>query len=294
LTRRFGSTIVLVVGILLGLGSDANAYFERLFVSARAFSLGGASVAIVEDPSATLLNTAGLAQVPKASFLSSLERPYELSDLNASFVAAAVRTRFGVVGLSWHRFGLQDVTSEDLFTVAFAGDLIRNSQDASLSIGAGLDLAQVRYSSTYTDAKSVLTGSLGVLLRPFPAIGLGYSVRNLGQPAFDWVAGDGATRLEATHAFGLAYHWQEDVMFVYERALGQDDVWRDALGVEVHAGEQLSMRGGLHDGDVTGGLGVRVSMLTLDAGVTAHDVMGLTYYVSIGLTLRDPEEGDFE
>ncbi len=233
--------------------SDANAYFERLFVSARAVSLGGAFVAVADDPSATVVNAAGLTQISSPSFLSSFEQPYGLSDLHENFVAAAMRTRFGSLGLSWHRFALQDVTTEDLFTVAFGRDIVRNSQDASLSVGGSLDVARVAYTSAYADAKTVLTGSLSVLLRPFPAIGFGYSVRNLGQPAFDWVAGDGATRLEVSHSFGLAYHWQEQALFVYERARGQDDVWVDALGVEARAGDQVRMRGGLQDGDVTGG-----------------------------------------
>jgi hypothetical protein len=292
LKRRFGFAAILAVGVLLGFCSSANAYFERLFVSARARALGGTGVAVVDDAGATALNAAGLAQISKASFLSSLARPYQLSDLQENFLAAAVHTRLGTMGLSWHRFGLQDVTTEDLFTIAFAHDIIRDSQDASLSVGGSLDVARVGYSTgAYGDTKTVFTGSLGVLLRPFPMIGLGYSARNLGQPAFDWVPGDGATRLGATHAFGLAYYWEENVLFTYERARGQADVWVDAFGIEVNAGDQVRMRGGLNSGGVTGGLGVRVSALTIDAGVSTHDVMGLTYYMSVSVTLRDSEEG---
>jgi hypothetical protein len=253
--------------------------------------LGGAFVSIADEPSATVINSAGLAQIRTASFLSSFARPYELSDLEEHFVAAVVPVGFGKLGLSWHRFGLRGVTSEDLFTIAFGADYIRNSQDASLSFGGSVDVARVAYSNKYTDAKTVVTGGLSVLLRPFPIFGIGYSIRNLGQPAFDWVPSDGATRLEATQAFGFSYFYQRWAVFVYERSMGQDGKWTDKFGVEVNAVDQLKIRGGMNSGDVTGGLGVTVSRIVVDAGVTGHDVMGLTYYISVGFSLppKNPE-----
>jgi hypothetical protein len=222
---------------------------------------------------------------------SSFARPYDLSDLEEHYLAAAVPVGFGTLGLSWHRFGLRGVTSEDLYSIAFGADYIRNSQDASLSFGGNIDIARVSYSSGYADAKTVVTGGLSVLLRPFPIIGIGYSIRNLGQPSFDWVPTDGATRLETTQAFGLSYYYQQWVVFAYERSMGQDGRWTDRLGVEVDAGKQLRIRGGLSGGDVTGGLGVTVSRIIVDAGVTGHDVMGLTYHISIGFSLA-PETGE--
>jgi hypothetical protein len=276
------------LSLLVSHGSPANAYFERLFVSARAVSLGGAFVAVADDPSAIVINTAGLAQITSLSFLSSVDRPYELSDLRENYIAAVIPTKIGSVGLSWHRFALQDVTSEDLFTIAFGGDYIRNSQDASLSFGGSIDIARVGYSRVYTDSKTVVTGSLSVLLRPFPIIGIGYSIRNLGQPSFDWVAGDGKTNLKTTQAFGFAYHWERRATFVYERAMAQN-----GPGVEIDTGKRLRIRGGLNDGDVTGGLGLTVSRIIVDAGVAGHHVMGLTYYISLGLSFPSKQTGEY-
>jgi len=274
----------------LGHASPSHAYFERLFVSARAFSLGGAFVSVADDPSAIVINPAGLAQIQTASFLSSFARPYAISDLEEHFVAAAVPTGFGTIGVSWHRFGLSQVTSEDLYSIAYGVDYIRNSQDASLSFGGSIDVARVGYSASSLDAKTVVTGSLSVLLRPFPIIGFGYSIRNLGQPSFDWVPSDGKTNLKMTQAFGLSYHWQRRAVFLYERAMGQNGKWNDQIGVEVNAGDQLRIRGGLNSGDVTGGLGVTVSRIVVDAGVTAHEVMGATYYISLGVSLSPKKE----
>jgi hypothetical protein len=187
---------------------------------------------------------------------------------------------------------LEDVTAEDLFTISFGRDLIRTSQDASLSIGAGIDIHNVSYSGAenLNDSKTKLSGSLGVLLRPFQMIGFGYTVRNIGEPAFDFSAGGGITPVEMTHALGIAYHWNEVCSIIYERERGQNGTWQDRFGVEVFAGKTLRMRAGLAGSDITGGLGVVISRLTIDAGVKAHEVLGTTYLVSVGVALPQPGE----
>ena len=289
---RIAASVCLLACLALA-PRPAYAYFERLFVSSRAFSLGGAYVSIADEPSATVINPAGLTQLQTASFLSSFSRPYDLAELEEHFLAAAVPTRVGTFGLSWHRFGLDGVTSEDLFTVAYGVDYIRNSQDASLSFGGSIDVARVSYQTGYDDAKTVVSGSVSVLLRPFPVFGVGYTIRNLGQPEFDWIPQDGSTRLQATQAVGLSYYWERYAVLVVERSLGQNGVWSDKLGIEVNAVDQLSIRGGMNAGDVTGGLGVTLKPITIDAGVTSHRVMGLTYYITIGFSVPQKQEDGY-
>jgi len=260
-------------------------------------------VSIADDPCAVVLNPAGLTQIRTASVLSTISEPYGLSDLGEYYLAAGLPTNFGTFGLSWHRFGLDGVTSEDLFTIAFGRDLIRTSQDASLSVGAGLDIAHVGYTDDAGGASAtVASGTLAVLLRPFPFIGVGYTVRNIGEPSFDFgqvssgsgISAPGQTPLEATHAFGFAYHWEEKFSVVYERERGQDARWTDRIGIEVRAGDHLRVRSGLVGADVTGGLGVLWSNVTIDAGVTSHDVLGLSYLMSVGISLPREDEGKEE
>ncbi|UCH82660.1 MAG: hypothetical protein JSW50_09250 [Candidatus Latescibacterota bacterium] len=290
--RVLGGAVLLACFLMLP--DPASAFFERLFLSTRTQSMGGAFVAVADDASATVSNPAGLTQVPSVEFLSSLSRPYGLTDLTEAYIAAAVPTAYGALGLSWHRFALEDVTSEDLFTISFGRDLVRTSQDASLSIGAGIDIQNISYNdpNTLNESKTVLSGTLGVLLRPFQMIGLGYTLRNIGEPDFDFVAGGGSTPIEMTHAIGLAYHWNEICSFIYERERRQNGKWQDRFGLELFAGDHLRLRGGLAGTDVTGGFGVVVSRVTIDAGVVTHDVLGTTYMVSVGVALppRDGEE----
>jgi len=286
--------------VLLGASRSANAYFERLVVSSRAYALGGAFVSVADDASAVVLNPAGLTQARTAGVLSTISHPYGLSDLAEYFLSAVVPSKIGSFGVSWHRFGLDGVTSEDLFTLAYGRDLVRTSQDASLSVGAGVDIARVSYAEDDGASDTAVTATLSVLLRPFPFIGAGYTVRNIGQPSLDFVHAaiegtvTGGTGLRATHAFGFAYHWENLFSVLYERERSQNGVWCDKIGVEARAGDALRLRSGLTRDDITGGIGVSVSNVTIDASVTSHEALGLSAVVSVGISLPGGDDGKGE
>jgi hypothetical protein len=296
--RKRRHTTWLGAAALLGgclLPSSAGAYFERMFLSTRTLSLGEAFVAVADDPSAANENPAGLAQIGNLSLLSSVVKPYGLSDLEESYLAAALPVRVGVAGLSWHRLALDGVTSEDLFSLAFGYNYIRTALDASLSFGASLDLARISYEEPFHSSRSVMSGSFGILLRPFPIIGIGYAVRNLGQPAVDFLKGGGGTPLKVVHTWGLAYHW-EQVSFLFERDMTTNRAWQNHLGLEVRFPSGLSFRSGLVGGDVTGGLGLHVSRFQIDLGAASHEELGTSYVVSLGYSPtvkgRKDEAGD--
>jgi len=301
---RWLPAILVGAAVLAGSARPAAAYFERLVASSRIHALGGAFVAVADDASAVLVNPAGLTQTRTPSVLSTIAHPYGLSDLDEYFFAAALPSKIGNFGVSWHRFGLDGAASEDLFTFAYGRDLVRTSQDASLSIGAGLDIARVAYTGEIDVSDAVFAGTLSVLLRPFPFIGAGYTVRNIGEPSFEFdlggAGGEGGstgagTPLRATHTFGFAYHWDRIFSVLYERERGQDGEWSDRLGVEVRAGDLLRIRSGLVGNEVTGGVGVVISNVSIDAAVVSHDALGLSAVVSVGISLPGGgEEGEAE
>jgi hypothetical protein len=297
---RWVPVILAAVLALAGGVRPAEAYFERLVVSSRVQSLGGAFVSVADDASAVLLNPAGLTQAQSARVLSTISQPYGLSDLDEYFFAAALPSKIGCFGLSWHRLDLDGVTSEDLFTLGYGRDLVRTSQDASLSVGAAVDIARVSYGS-YGESDAAATGTLSLLLRPFPFIGAGYTVRNIGAPSFefDFPEFSGAsgsptrTKLAVTHTFGFAYHWEDSFTILYERERGQNGEWSDKLGVEVRAAGLLRLRSGLTSDGVTGGVGVVLSNVSIDAGVISHDALGMTAVVSVGIALPvEKDEGE--
>ncbi len=179
---------------------------------------------------------------------------------------------------------MRGATAEDLLTLAFGRDLIHNTQDASLSVGANVDLARVSIDEEGV-SKSVLTGGLGVLLRPFPAIGIGYAVGNIRQGTFDFFPGGGNTKLARTQAWGVSLEWHTRVKLSVERKKEIDGEWRDHAGLEIVMAPGLRLRSGLNGRYAVAGVGVSWAGLSVDVGTASHEYLGSTYIISLGYRL---------
>jgi hypothetical protein len=280
-TRRLALAIILIAP------ATAHAHFEHMLLSTRTVSLGNAFVSIADDPSATADNPAGLTGIPTLSAMATYQRPYGVDGLNEGVIAAAVPAGPVSLGVSWFHRGLGGALSEDMMTVAVARDLKRTSEDASLSIGANVDLARV--SVTGGDAATAVAVGAGVLLRPFAFIGLGYSIRAINQPEFDLVPGGASTPLRCSQAAGLAYYWQQRVVLTAETREDADGVWRAHGGVELVAGPVLSLRAGLDGTHPAVGAGVTARGWTLDMGMSTHDSLGASYLITLRYARPRPE-----
>lgn len=288
-------SIVMPAGIAdIGHPPPARAHFSRVYTSARSIALGGAFAGIADDPSAVSVNPGGLTSVNGYSFLATIIKPYGIEDLEESYFAAVIPAGIGTAGISWHRVSLDGIASEDKLSVGFGKDYIRTSQDASLSFGGTLDLARVSYSDRYEGSQTVVTGSLGMLLRPFPIIGMGYCIRNLIPQSFDFLDGGGVTDLERTHVWSLAYHWDNRVSVVFDRSRDQRRKWNNQIGIEVAALPNLTLRSGANEQGVSGGLGIHLSGIRIDLGVSSHDVMGMSYVATAGYTFLPRAGGENE
>jgi hypothetical protein len=285
--RRYVGVGVFLLWVTVGAGR-AGAHFEETVASSRQIGMGGAVVSVAADATGAVINPAVLVQVYRWSALSTYRQPYGVGDLDEAFAAAALRLEgLGAAGIAVHPVGLRGVMSESVVTLALARDVIRTSEDASLSVGVSLDYARVSVSDRVDASAGVLTGGAGVLLRPFPGIGVAYAVRNLREGAFDLADGGGKTTLERGQSWGLSYLWHRRVTVSYQR---RDDGgrWRDHLGVEVDMGPYLDLRTGLGRGSATGGVGVSWKAITLDAGFSSHEFMGSSYVVTVGYTPPAP------
>ncbi len=272
-------TIGALIAVLLA--GPSRAHFENALLSARTASLGGAFVALADDPSAAVDNPAGLTGIAAASFMFTYQRPWGVDGLDEGFVAAALPVRGVALGAGWFHRGLDGALSEDLFTVSVARDLKRTAEDASLSIGASVDIARVAASAGFDEAATAAGISAAVLLRPFAFIGLGYSVRSINQPDIDLVSGAGATPLRRTHAMGLSYYWQQRLTVTVETRRTRDGGWRGHGGVELLVGRHVHLRGGLDDSRAAAGFGVNWHGVTLDVAMRSHDMLGAGYLVTL-------------
>jgi hypothetical protein len=265
-----------------GVPRGAHAHFERVVLSARNTALGGAFTAIADDPTAVVVNAAGLALLSRPGGLATYQQPYNVSPLSESFVAGAVPLkRAGVLGASWHYLGLRGAMSENLISVSFARNLIATTQDASLSVGLSLDYLRAAADQTRL-SDALVTGGFGVLLRPFPTIGIGYAVRNLHRGTLHLLSGGPGTEVRPQQAWGLAVKWQRRVTIAVERRQSATGEWRNHAGVEIATHENLSLRGGVNGRYATGGFGVFWRGVRVDVALASHHDLGTTYLFTIG------------
>lgn len=267
--------------LVLAVARDAQAHFERVVLSARSASLGGAFVAVADDPSAVVDNAAGIAGITAPSFLATYHRPYGVDGLDEGCLSAVVPVSGVTLGASWFHRGVHDALSEDLVSLALARDLKRTSEDASLSVGATVDLARVSAELDGATARTAITFGAAVLLRPFAFIGLGYSVRNLNEPSFDLIAGGGDTRLRRAQAFGVSYYWEQRLLATAEWRQDAEGDWRARGGLELRVENHVLLRGGLDGGRASTGVGIRAGGVTADIAMASHDDLGATYLFTL-------------
>lgn len=273
------AVVVAVLWVALA-ASPTRAYFERVVTSARIVGLGNSFVSIADDPSAILVNPAGLALISRTSALATYNRPYGVSELNESFASVAIAMPGGVLGVSWHHVGLRGALTENLISVAFARHLISTTQDASLSIGVTVDLARAEAEATAL-SDNVFTGSVGVLLRPFPMIGIGYSLRNVVEGDVHLLEGGPGTRLRRQQSWGLSYKWADRVTVSVDRNQTAIGEWRNHGGLEILLHPNLVLRGGVDSPHVSGGFGVLWRAVRVDLAMSSHRHLGSTYVLSV-------------
>jgi hypothetical protein len=271
-----GPGLAAFVILLLALVSDpAAAYFESVRPGGRALGLGGAYVALAEDPWGLAWNPAGLARISGFEAALQHETPYEIGELHRTFLGAAHGVPGGGLGLGWSQTRLEGALREDLFVLGLGINVATTTQGEFLAVGGALKLARVSSGEYGSDA--VPTADLGVMIRPFSMISLGYATRNLGRPVLDVVGGGGGTALRPEHEYGLAFRWQGSWTVSLSRRRDAWGRWHGHLGTEYGLGSGVALRGGLFRSRVTGGVSWTSRRFTLDAAVAAHEVLGMSY-----------------
>lgn len=279
--RRAVLAPVAALAIAAATVAPVRAHFENALRSARTASLGGAFVAIADDPSAVTDNAAGLTGIPTASFLFTYQKPFGVDGLDEGFVAAVLPAGPVTVGAAWFHRGLDGALSEDMLTLSVARDLKRTAEDASLSIGVSVDVARVAVLAGIDESATAAAVGGSVLLRPFAFIGVGYAIRSINQPELDLVAGGAATPLRRTQALGLSYYWQQRLTVTIETHEASDGSWRGRGGLELVVNPHLELRGGLDDSRATVGFGVEWGGIAFDAGMRTHESLGASYVVTL-------------
>jgi hypothetical protein len=287
--RRIALALIAAVVVAAATPAPAPAYFENALLSARTASLGGAFVAIADDPSAVIDNAAGLTGITVPSFMFTWQKPYGVDGLSEGFVSAVLPAGPVALGAAWFHRGLDGALSEDLLTLSVARDLKRTAEDASLSIGVNVELARVSAHAGIDEAATAAGLGASILLRPFAFIGMGYSLRSVNQPDIDLVSGGTSTPLRRQQALGLSYYWQERLAVIVETHEAADGAWRGRGGMELTVNAHLALRAGLEDSRATAGFGIEWNRVVFDAAMRTHETLGASYVVSLRYSLAARE-----
>jgi hypothetical protein len=285
--RRQRLRCALALLALLVAASPARAFFERIHAGARSIALGRAYGAMADDASAPYWNPAALVTLRRGEILFTFARPLGATNLQGGY-ASAVLPRDGLSwSFSWHHLGVSDVVGENLVSVGAARDLLPPGGRFALAVGANLKLAHVGFAHDYGREVHV-TADLGVLLNVTTRLAFSYTVRNLTQPEFEFVPGQGGTRLRRTQDLGFAYYWNPASTVAL--ALSQDAAgeWTLNAGGEVWFYDVFALRSGLAGEAFTGGVGLKTARYLVDFSFSTHEDLGASYLLAVRIPFGRP------
>lgn len=274
--------------------APASAYFERLEVGARAIAMGGAFAAVADDASAVYWNPAGLPSVREPRLLLMHYRPFVVEGLSTNFGALVVPIGESAVWSAWSHTGLSGVVSEDMVYLG-AGRRFDPMVGPSFSLGVSAKLARVAFERQFeSDAdgpvdfgsQTRLAGDFGLTVRLTERLAAGYVVRNVGAPLFDFVPGNGGTRLSTVEEGGLAFRWNPASTVAAAVVRGAEGDPVPAVGAEILFFDVFALRAGAADFEFYGGVGIQSNGWYVDTAVLTHKTLGISYMVSIEVPLR--------
>ena len=250
---------------------------------ARPLAMGNAFVALSDEATAIFSNPAGLARINQYYLRGSHQNLFGLSDLSNDMIAISFPTPHFRTGIAVQQIILVDTYSEQIFYLSTAG--IIKPKNIPIRFGASLKYESAKVKN-YDNAKSPANYDLdlGVLVDLTENIFLGYSMKNLLEPKFQFISeGD---KLVRKHTAGICYNWLNSVNFLADYVWTKiDSQWN--LGSEMWFYEIFAARLGMLNEKLTAGFGLKTKNWSIDGAVIAHEQLGSTYRVSLGLKFGD-------
>jgi hypothetical protein len=265
------------------------AIFERVNMGARGIALAGAYGADVRDVSAAHWNPAALGRLTRGEAMFTHSRPYIVPDLASNSVAAGLPAWEGGAAVSWHRFGVDGVTSEDLIGLSFGRWIYRDNRRV-VHAGGTAKLAVLSYDANAGSrdfgSKSRFTGDLGVVWEEGSLLSFAAVWRHVLRPEFNFVGQGGGTQIPGGFEVSAAYRWRPDVaIFMGVSEVGDRVAWNYAG--ELWFYEVFAVRAGVHDTEFAGGVGLRGKSWEVDASFVTHKNLGNSYWASIHVFLPE-------
>jgi len=276
-------------------GGDAGAFLKN-GIGVRPISMGKAFVAIADDANAGYWNPAGLAilSTKKLSAMYSNPMNYALigdagvKDIGYHTVSVAYPMRFGSVGLNLAYLSVGDIyvvkdasgPTGEKFEDKELGVIASYASTITDQIHLGVNLKFIRQ-RVWEDEGSGMGLDLGGLYEPLYNLTFGLMLQDLIEPKIKLL--ETADSIPRKIKLGVSYRLMDDRVLVaagIDKASGRSPKLH--AGTEVEPMKDLALRVGYttDTGEISAGVGVRVSIMQLDYGLGFLN-LGSTHRVSL-------------
>ncbi|OGC13727.1 hypothetical protein A3J90_03920 [candidate division WOR-1 bacterium RIFOXYC2_FULL_37_10] len=283
--------LVFFTGTCTALNSQTGTMggdFLKINGSARSAAMGGAFIAIADDPSAIYWNPAGLTQMDKAQFLSTyMSWLADISYTDLSFVLPVRNNCFGLTVNYLNAGQIEETTSANpdgtgrifspydyFITLSYARAVL---PDFSFGIGG-------KWIGEMLDLSSVAGYSfdLGLLWKPTKLGTFGFSCRN-------FLGGFAGTSVPANYGIGYSYKLKDrfkDITFALDLNLPSDDNMFTNFGAEYNFEDGFFVRLGGSTKDISNvytsfGVGLNREKISFDYAYVPYGELGAAHRISI-------------
>lgn len=264
---------LLVMTLTVSCTSCGWSAFEHMMIGARPAGMGGAYVALADDPEALFWNPAGLEQVSGRMFSTFVSRPFGIKELTLGSAGYTQPTPWGRWGVGLKTFGTK-VYRENTFGLCHSRTL-----SGGLCLGATLKIFNLtidRYGSTFAYGID-----LGCLLELGRQLYGGFFITNVTNPHI------GKVHEHIPNLISIGLRSSSTGRLILTAEVQSES----RSGVQFHAGQEyrfsnvFALRIGLQTNptDFTTGIGFYFSRYRLDYAFSSHSVLGLTHQASLTL-----------
>jgi len=250
--------------------------FDNCSTSAKALSLGQASVALGDEASVISTNPGGLGFFKKIGFQASLSRLFDLDELSEKEFYLVYPFKSFSLGGGTYIFGKTNYYQEMVLTLALGYKL-----KDYLSFGSNLKYMRVSFSPTYK-ALSALGADFGAIFKFDDKVQFGMVIKNFNQPKLP----DNSDDILTIFSSGIAVFPFEEVTLTFD--FSYDNIYKGQLhfGQEVKLIKNLPLRFGIQTSPArfAFGVGFDFEKMNVDYAYLNHPVLGGSHKLSLSFS----------